>query len=155
MNKRRYPTIRDPLWWKIPVDLNDESWAFSEADVEKYFEAQHKELGFTRILKKQHDRTPDYICLRNGKKVKVELEYLSSSFIQHRHKVEDVDVVICVSKDKEIPGVEIIALDHVLKPYHYLPFWEKYYEQHHPELLAEIEKRYREEVDKVLGEVST
>lgn len=153
MSEKRYQ-IRDPLWFRIPVDLNDESWVCTEEEVVRYFEAHYKELGFSRIIKKQHDRTPDFICLKNGKEVKVEIEYLSSGFVQHRHRIEDVDVIICVTMDKEIKGVEVITLDHIMKPYHYLPFWEKYYEQYYPELLKKIEQETRETVEKVLGLIS-
>lgn len=142
--------MRDPLYGLVKIPKDDESWVYCEGGVVAYFEVHHKELGFTHILKKQTDRTPDFICLRNGKEVKVEIEYFSSSFFAHRHKVEDVDVVICASKDKEIAEVEIITLDHVLKPYWSLHLWEKYY-RNHPDLLRRLEKRERDMVENVFG----
>ena len=42
MSEKRYQ-IRDPLWFRIPVDLNDESWVCTEEEVVSYFEAHYKE----------------------------------------------------------------------------------------------------------------
>jgi hypothetical protein len=39
--------------------------------------------------------------------VKVELETLSSHFIEHNHDSEETDFVICLVKDKELPVTTI------------------------------------------------
>jgi hypothetical protein len=62
--------------------------------------------------------------LRNGKEVKVEIEYLSSDFIKHKHKISDVDMVICCSEDVKLKGVKVIALDNIFIPY-WIEIWPK------------------------------
>lgn len=83
--------------------------AYSEGYVTHWFESNFEKLGFEKILKKQHNKTPDYIMLKDGREVKVEAEFLSSDFIRHKHRVEDVDVVVCAKKDVTLP-VKVIEL---------------------------------------------
>ena len=47
--------------------------------------------------------------IMDNKEVKVELETLSSHFIEHNHNPNDTDFVICLLKDKELP-VKVIEV---------------------------------------------
>ncbi|MBU0530497.1 MAG: hypothetical protein ABIH52_04020 [Candidatus Aenigmatarchaeota archaeon] len=87
--------------------------AYAEDCICNWFEKNYKQLGFEKILRRQWNKTPDYIVLKNGKEVKVEIEYLASSFIQHKHKISEADIVICCKNDVELKGVKVIALDDV------------------------------------------
>jgi len=46
----------------------------------------------------------------SGKKVRVELETLSSHFTMHNHRISDVDEVICIKNDLRL-GVPTIEID--------------------------------------------
>jgi hypothetical protein len=74
-----------------------------EREVVNWVKKHCQELGYEQVIQENKDKTPDLIMLRNGKEVKVEVETYSSSFIKHGHKLEDVDEVLCVVKDKELP----------------------------------------------------
>jgi len=54
----------------------------NEMEVLYLFLRNHERLGFERILKIQ-TKLPDIIALRNGKVVRIEVEYLTSRFYQH------------------------------------------------------------------------
>jgi len=88
--------------------------AFSEADIDAWFVKNYKLLGFDKILKRQWNKTPDYIMLKNGKKVKVELEFKASDFILHKHSPKDVDIVYCGIKDVTLP-VKTVELSKYIK----------------------------------------
>ncbi len=51
--------------------------------------------------------------LKNGKKVKVEVEIYASSFLKHNHNPDEVDEVLCVVNDANLPikTIEIKQLD--------------------------------------------
>ena len=74
-----------------------------EQEVVNWVKKNYKELRYKEIIQENKDKTPDLIMLRKGKEIKVEVETYSSSFIKHGHKLEDVDEVLCVVKDKELP----------------------------------------------------
>ena len=74
-----------------------------EREFDKWFKENYEELGFTYIKRIARKRVPDYIAMRNGKLIRVELETLSSNFIKHGHDPEEVDLVLCVAADKEVP----------------------------------------------------
>lgn len=92
--------------------------AFSEGCIVDWFEKNYKSLGFDRILKKQWNKTPDFIMLKNGQKVGVEIEYLASDFIKHKHDPSTTDLVICCYEDTKLKGVKTIALDYIFIPYY-------------------------------------
>lgn len=74
----------------------------NEREFRGWFKENYLLLGFDDIIEDNKNKTPDFIMLKDGEKVKVELETFSSNFILHGHKKEDVDVVICLLKDKDI-----------------------------------------------------
>ncbi len=96
--------------------------AYSEGKIVNWFENNYKKLGFEKIIKKQWNKTPDFIMMKDGKEIKVEIEYLSSDFIKHRHKISEADVVICCKKDVELEGIEVISLEHI-----FIPYWTEIY----------------------------
>jgi len=67
-----------------------------------------KDLGFEKIIEKNDRKVPDLVMLRDGKKVRVEVEMYSSSFLKHKHNPDDADEVLCVVNDKEIPVKTIV-----------------------------------------------
>ncbi len=92
--------------------------AYGEGSIEEWFKKNYKSLGFDRILKKQWNKTPDFIMLKDGKEVKVEIEFRSSSFIKHKHKVSEVDYVVCCVKDVELDkSIKVISLNHIFISY--------------------------------------
>jgi hypothetical protein len=80
-----------------------------ESEFRQWFEKNYEELGYSSIVRKDIGIFPDYIMLRENKKVKVELEIFSSSFISHKHPVANVDEVICIKKDADLP-VKVIEV---------------------------------------------
>ena len=74
----------------------------NESDFKNWFKKNYRKLGFTRIIKSDSMRFPDFIMLKNNKRIKVELEIKSSHFILHNHNPKKVDLVICVIKDKKL-----------------------------------------------------
>jgi hypothetical protein len=92
---------------------------FCESYIVGWFEKNFRSLGFEKILKKQHNKTPDFIVLKNGKEVKVEIEFKTSNFIDHKHKISEADYVVCCIKDVELDkSIQVISLNHILISYH-------------------------------------
>ncbi|RPJ55699.1 MAG: hypothetical protein EHM12_11715 [Dehalococcoidia bacterium] len=55
----------------------------NEKGVEYLFNLYHEELGFEEMV--SFNRFPDITAIRNGKKVKIELEYNLFTFLKHYH----------------------------------------------------------------------
>lgn len=87
----------------------------NEYQLKKWFEKNFKKLGYYKIIRKDIGKFPDFIMLKNNKKVGVELETLSSNFILHNHDKRKVDEVICIKNDIEIgiPTREIKQLNYI------------------------------------------
>ena len=81
----------------------------SELELSKWFEKNFKKFGYSEIFRKDIGIFPDFIMLRKGKKVRVELETLASNFVRHKHNINKVDEIVCVNKDIDI-GVTIIEI---------------------------------------------
>lgn len=81
----------------------------NEKQFAEWFEINFRLLGFDQIVEKPA-KCPDYIMLRGISKVRVELETMSGNFILHRHDPKDVDLVICLLKNKDLP-VKILELN--------------------------------------------
>jgi len=97
-------------WQTRSTEWNYWTLPSSEDIADAFFEKYFKKMGFSEIKKGTPNRTPDYIAIRNSKQVKVEIEGFSSSFISHKHKREDVDVVVCLIKDVELPNIEVLSI---------------------------------------------
>lgn len=73
----------------------------------------HKELGFPLIKEVQH-RCPDLILEdENGKEVKIEVEYFSSS--AKEHDPTNYDLLVCWVHDWDKPSRAIIELSQFIK----------------------------------------
>lgn len=90
----------------------------NESDLRNWFKKNYKKLGFTKIIKHDEGKFPDFLMLEGNKKIRVELEVKSSNFILHKHPVNRVDKVVCAIKDVElevplieIPNIKIIKFD--------------------------------------------
>ena len=81
-----------------------------EAEFKKWFVENHTKLGFSKIIRKDIGICPDFIMLKEGKEVGVELETVSSNFLSHKHSLDDVDEIICIIKDMEL-GKPVTAVD--------------------------------------------
>jgi len=57
--------------------------------------------------------------IKNGKKVRVEVEIYASSFVKHNHNPNEIDEVICVVNDAKLPvntiQIKQLRLWHQLK----------------------------------------
>lgn len=87
----------------------------SELEFKKWFEKNFKKLGYSKIIRKDNGKFPDFIMLKKGKEIRVELETLSSNFIFHKHDKEKVDEIVCIKKDVDIkiPIIEIKELRYI------------------------------------------
>ncbi len=77
----------------------------------QWFENNFQIFGFDELKHSKHDST--YILEKNGKEREVELEILSSDFLEHGHDPSSVDLLICLLEDEETPveTKEITDLD--------------------------------------------
>jgi hypothetical protein len=82
----------------------------NEIEFTEWFKENYMLFGFTKIIKQSFNTFPDFVLLKDGIKVRVELETISSNFIFHGHKPQDVDLVICLLKDTELP-VPLLEID--------------------------------------------
>ncbi|MCU0642627.1 MAG: hypothetical protein MUF61_03595, partial [archaeon] len=83
-----------------------------ESDLSNWFKKNYKKIGFSKIIKDNGGRFPDFIMIKDNKTVKVELEVSSSNFTQHKHQISKVDIVVCANKDADL-GVPIIEIEKV------------------------------------------
>ena len=74
-----------------------------ELEFSKWFEKNFEKMGYTGILKKDKRKFPDYIMLKDEKKIRVELELKLSNFILHNHPIDEVDEIVCIEKDIKLP----------------------------------------------------
>ena len=74
----------------------------NEKQFAQWFRENYKNLGFTEIVRGDISRCPDFIMLRDGKEVRVELETFASNFLVHKHSLDDVDEIGCLVKDIEL-----------------------------------------------------
>ena len=92
----------------------------TEAEFNNWFMQNHKKIGYEKIIRKDIGKFPDFIMLKNGKKVKVELETELSNFILHKHNIKYVDEIICIKNNlnKGViskPVIEIKKLEYLPK----------------------------------------
>lgn len=82
----------------------------NEKDFENWFKKNYKKLGFSKIIRYNQQRFPDFVVMQGNKKVKIELEIKSSNFLLHKHPINKVDKVICIEKDADL-NIPIILLN--------------------------------------------
>jgi len=73
-----------------------------EKQFAEWFKKNHKKLGFSRIIRGDIHKCPDFIMLRDGLEVGVELETIASNFILHKHDSSKVDEIWCLEKDIDL-----------------------------------------------------
>ncbi len=83
----------------------------NEKQFSEWFRKNYKKLGFSKIIRGDISRCPDFIMLREGREVRVELETLSSNFLVHKHPLTSVDEIICLVKDISLPKKTTIVKD--------------------------------------------
>lgn len=82
----------------------------NEDQFSRWFLENYNLIGFTQIYKQNRASFPDFVMIKDDKKVRVELETASSNFIKHGHDATEVDLIICLVKDIELP-VEILEIN--------------------------------------------
>lgn len=82
---------------------------YNESEFKEWFERNYKKLGYSKIIRNDMGKFPDFIMLKGNKQVKVELETKSSHFLNHNHSLKDVDEIICIEKDVDLDSNIIIA----------------------------------------------
>ena len=92
----------------------------SEAEFSEWFMKNYGKLGYEKILRKDIGKFPDFIMLKNGKEILVELETLLSNFILHKHDQNKVDEIVCIKNDLKInqikvPIIEVEDLEYLSK----------------------------------------
>jgi hypothetical protein len=81
---------------------------YDESGFKEWFEKNYKKLGYSKIIKDNLGKFPDFIMLKDNKKLKVELETKSSNFLLHNHSLKDTDEVVCIENDKNL-GINTIT----------------------------------------------
>jgi len=81
----------------------------NEKQFAEWFKKNFRKLGYDKISRKDVGVCPDFIMLRKGKEVGVELETFSSNFLVHKHDINKVDEIVCLVKDIELGKPIIIA----------------------------------------------
>jgi hypothetical protein len=80
-----------------------------EKQFQNWFKKNYKKFGFEKIIRHNVSISPDFIMLKNGKEVGVELETLVSNFILHKHNIAKINFVLCLIKDIEL-GIPILEV---------------------------------------------
>lgn len=74
----------------------------SEEEVCALFESKAPRFGIMK-LKRNRGKGPDYLGVRDGKTIRIEVEKSSSDFLKHGHDPAEVDLVMCLSQDCDLP----------------------------------------------------
>lgn len=81
----------------------------NEKQFAEWFKKNYTRLGYQKIVRKDIKTCPDFIMLKDGKEVGVELETLSSNFVLHKHDLNKVDEIVCLIKDLELGKPILVA----------------------------------------------
>ncbi|MBT7706051.1 hypothetical protein HN747_01250 [archaeon] len=79
----------------------------NEKQFSAWFRENFKQLGFDGMVRGDISRCPDYIMLRDGKEIRVELETLASNFLAHKHSYDDVDEIWCLVEDVKLEKLTV------------------------------------------------
>lgn len=74
----------------------------TEKEFSDWFIKNHKNFGYSKIIRKDIGIFPDFIMEKEGREIRVELETLSSNFLMHKHNKDLVDEVLCIFNDADI-----------------------------------------------------
>jgi len=109
----------------------------NEEEFRKWFKKNFMIFGFSKIIEERKTKagSPDFIMESDNKPIRVELETLSSHFIEHKHKKEEIDLVICLVNNRKLPvkTLELVSFG----------FNKKYYDVTSIRLSKELKKRLR------------
>ena len=87
-------------------------------DLREWFKKNYSLFGFKKLLS-PNEFAGDYynfVCEDfDGKTHKVEVEQLASDYFLHKHKRGDVDMVVCLVKDTELPIESISLINSIFK----------------------------------------
>lgn len=83
----------------------------NESEFRDWFTKNINLFGFSEIVEDDKSTSPDFHLKKNGNVLGVELETLSSHFKLHGHNPEKCDLVLCLKKDKDIDGVEVLEIN--------------------------------------------
>jgi len=85
----------------------------NEFEFKKWFENNYTKLGYNKIIRKDNGTFPDFIMMKDGKRIRVELETMSSNFKLHKHPINKVDEIVCIKKDVDLDvhTIEVSELD--------------------------------------------
>ncbi|MBU0977929.1 MAG: hypothetical protein KKD18_05925, partial [Nanoarchaeota archaeon] len=72
----------------------------NEEQFARWFRKNYKKLGYSKIVRGDISRFPDFVMIRNGREVCVELETAASNFIVHKHNINKVDGIVCLVKER-------------------------------------------------------
>jgi len=100
----------DTLENTINNNINFQKSFKSEKKFCEWIEENYKLLGFSEICEDNKDSTPDFVFSIGGTKIRTEIETKSSNFILHKHDKNNVDLVLCLRKDKEIGELKVIEI---------------------------------------------
>lgn len=74
-----------------------------EREIVSWIKDHYKELGYEEIIKAEERGFPDFIMLKDGKNIRVEVEIYASYFLKHKHNPKEVDEVLCIVNDTKLP----------------------------------------------------
>lgn len=97
--ERIIPFIRE----SVRQNVQSKESFHCESDFNKWFSKFYFLCGFDKIKQRRPIKYPDYIMLKDGFEIRVELESLSGNFILHKHNPSDADLVICLKINKPLP----------------------------------------------------
>lgn len=79
----------------------------NERQFAEWFKNNFKQFGYSKIVRGDISRCPDFIMFRDGKEVGVELETLASNFVMHKHDIKKVDEIVCLINDVKL-GIPVL-----------------------------------------------
>ena len=83
----------------------------NEKQFAEWFRKNYRKLGFSKIVRGDISRCPDFIMMRDGKEIGVELETVASNFIAHKHQLDKVDEILCIIKNIDLGKPVNVAKD--------------------------------------------
>jgi len=104
---------------KIHFEVSD------EINVREVFAMIHEDLGY-RIIESRSE-FPDYILEdKSGRRIRAEVEFKASRFKEHKHSIEECDMIICWYNDWPDCPIEVLELCRfVEEPYSDVSFSEE------------------------------
>jgi|TARA_B100001971_G_scaffold169823_1_gene161715 hypothetical protein len=88
-----------------------------EREIVRWIKIHYKELGYEEIIKADEREFPDFVMLRNGKKIRVEVEIYSNYFLKHKHDIQKVDEILCIVDDAKL-SIKTIEIKQLRLWYH-------------------------------------